>query len=186
VVGALLLGSQATPKNLPSVSLKISVVREEQVCHLYSSIKWCFECIHCIATNAHFDVIVVFSRSWMATLGKFFQRAAQKVQESVGGQPKTVDGDFESRKAEYKRFTNEYGILFRRLEYYFKQIKEDARNYEKVAETSRAIYNGTTEVSETFDALSRKTIEALAAYEAAWVQTKDMMAKYDAIIKHMV
>lgn len=106
------------------------------------------------------------------------------MQESVGA-PKTVDGDFESRKAEYKRFTTEYGVLFRRLEHYFKQIKEDARNFEKVTETTRSIYTGTTEVSETFDALSQKTLDALAAYETAWTHTKDLMQRYDAIIKHV-
>ncbi len=114
----------------------------------------------------------------MTTLGKFFERAAHKISETVGNQPRTVDQDFEARKAEFKRFTTEFTQLWRRLELYFKDIKEDAKNFERIAESSKSIYNGhASEMSGVFEHLSQRTNDAMGFYETARLQLKDMLNK---------
>jgi hypothetical protein len=47
------------------------------------------------------------------SLKTFFDRAAQKMSEAVSSAPKTVDGEFEAKKAMFKQFEKEFGSLFR-------------------------------------------------------------------------
>lgn len=75
-------------------------------------------------------------------LGRFFQRAGQILSESVGGAARTVDQDFESRKAEYNRFAKEFAALWKKLDLYFKAVREDAMAYEKIAQGSKVLYAG--------------------------------------------
>ncbi len=95
----------------------------------------------------------------------------------VGGQVRTVDQDFEARKAEYGRFAKEYALLWRRLEQYFKQIKEvrdpgallrfclddahvqqDAKNWDAITQSTRSVYNGAdSSMCSLFESLAGQT-----------------------------
>lgn len=121
----------------------------------------------------------------MAELGRFFSRAGQRVAESVGGAKHTVDSDYESRKGEYKKFAEHFAQLWKRLDVYFKAVKEDSTAWQRVSEGSMACYTQGTEVTTVLEEMNKRVSEAVLAYEAAWAHVKDMIVRYDALIKHM-